>query len=189
MGTQFSWIIWTLFELIWWLFSNFGWISTLFKVYWFISSGAEHQPRKPGVMGSIPIGANVYVDLFLHIEYDSYESIYSTGHFILSLRMLPYMWMALETTKKVIELGKRIWEMHSLKYCADRESNPSRKNGNLAWYQYTTGAIIMIFYIFILAFEIFLFASRFLLNFVDIKGKQLQNELEMPGIEPGAFHM
>ena len=47
----------------------------------------------------------------------------------------------------------------------------------------------MLFYIFILEYENFLFASRFLFNLVDIKGKQLQNELEMPGIEPGAFHM
>ena len=28
-----------------------------------------------------------------------------------------------------------------LKTCAARESNPSRKNGNLAWYHYTSGAI------------------------------------------------
>ncbi len=26
--------------------------------------------------------------------------------------------------------------------CADRESNPGRKNGNLAWYHYTSGAVI-----------------------------------------------
>ena len=28
------------------------------------------------------------------------------------------------------------------KYCAARESNPGRKNGNLACYHYTSGALI-----------------------------------------------
>ncbi len=46
-------------------------------------------------------------------------------------------------------------------FCAARESNPGRKNGNLAWYHYTSGALDIWFQLLILnVFGIFVFQRR-----------------------------
>ena len=38
--------------------------------------------------------------------------------------------------------------------CAARESNPGRKNGNLAWYHYTSGAVLSLLQVIILGYKI-----------------------------------